>query len=164
MRRIFAILASLVFLVFAAGFVAGVVPWWITSWVFPPSFLRFALFRFVGVVLIVAGAPIILDSFARFAIQGLGTPTPILPAPCRDRTLSACAQPYVRWSNGCNSWAGACCSAVSVGSATGRRFGWLFLFVVLYEEPTLRHTFGEEYNIFCQNVPRWIPRTHPRHT
>jgi protein-S-isoprenylcysteine O-methyltransferase Ste14 len=37
---------------------------------------------------------------------------------------------------------------------------WLVvhLFVVLYEEPTLARTFGEEYAAFRANVPRWIPR------
>jgi protein-S-isoprenylcysteine O-methyltransferase Ste14 len=32
------------------------------------------------------------------------------------------------------------------------------LFVQLYEEPTLRNLFGAEYEEYCRNVPRWIPR------
>jgi protein-S-isoprenylcysteine O-methyltransferase Ste14 len=32
------------------------------------------------------------------------------------------------------------------------------LFVVCYEEPTLRRQFGESYTEYCQSVPRWIPR------
>ena len=35
------------------------------------------------------------------------------------------------------------------------------LFVLAYEEPTLRKTFGREYEIFCRNVPRWLPRLTP---
>jgi protein-S-isoprenylcysteine O-methyltransferase Ste14 len=35
------------------------------------------------------------------------------------------------------------------------------LFVVLYEEPTLTSTFGDEYREFRDNVPRWIPRLKP---
>jgi protein-S-isoprenylcysteine O-methyltransferase Ste14 len=31
------------------------------------------------------------------------------------------------------------------------------LFVVLYEEPTLRRTFGPEYEAYCQRVRRWWP-------
>jgi protein-S-isoprenylcysteine O-methyltransferase Ste14 len=40
---------------------------------------------------------------------------------------------------------------------------WLFshLFVLAYEEPALRKTFGAEYDAFCANVPRWIPRLSP---
>jgi protein-S-isoprenylcysteine O-methyltransferase Ste14 len=32
------------------------------------------------------------------------------------------------------------------------------LFVFLYEEPTLRETFGADYEEYCRNVPRWWPR------
>jgi len=43
--------------------------------------------------------------------------------------------------------------------------GWLVmhLFVRIYEEPTLRKSFGAEYEIFCAHVPRWIPRFTPWH-
>ena len=30
--------------------------------------------------------------------------------------------------------------------------------VVLYEEPTLRKIFGAEYEEYCRNVRRWLPR------
>jgi protein-S-isoprenylcysteine O-methyltransferase Ste14 len=32
------------------------------------------------------------------------------------------------------------------------------LFVVLYEEPTLRRTFGDEYEAYFGRVSRWLPR------
>ena len=32
------------------------------------------------------------------------------------------------------------------------------LFVLLYEEPTLRHKFGAAYERYCASVPRWLPR------
>ncbi len=35
------------------------------------------------------------------------------------------------------------------------------LFVRLYEEPTLRRMFGAEYEEYCRNVPRWLPRVRP---
>jgi len=40
---------------------------------------------------------------------------------------------------------------------------WLLfhLFVLVYEEPTLRTSFGSEYKVFCAEVPRWIPRLTP---
>jgi protein-S-isoprenylcysteine O-methyltransferase Ste14 len=34
-------------------------------------------------------------------------------------------------------------------------------FVVVYEEPTLRRTFGAAHATFSANVPRWIPRLSP---
>ena len=165
MRRISAILGSLVFLVIAPGFVAGVVPWWITGWVFRPPFLGFALFRFVGVALIVAGAPMILDSFARFAIQGLGTPAPVLPA--KHLVITGLYR-YVRNPMYVGVTAVIIGQALLLGSVRLLIYGaavWLafFIFVLVYEEPILRHTFGAEYDVFCQKVPRWIPRTRPWH-
>jgi protein-S-isoprenylcysteine O-methyltransferase Ste14 len=35
------------------------------------------------------------------------------------------------------------------------------LFIVVYEEPTLRRLFGEDYERYCRNVRRWIPRLTP---
>ncbi len=35
------------------------------------------------------------------------------------------------------------------------------LFVRFYEEPTLRHKFGADYEQYCRNVPRWWPRLRP---
>ncbi len=32
------------------------------------------------------------------------------------------------------------------------------LFVIGYEEPTLRRTFGDTYTAYLDTVPRWIPR------
>ena len=32
------------------------------------------------------------------------------------------------------------------------------LFVLFYEEPTLRRQFGEEYERYRKQVPRWIPK------
>jgi protein-S-isoprenylcysteine O-methyltransferase Ste14 len=32
------------------------------------------------------------------------------------------------------------------------------LFVIFYEEPTLRRQFGESYEAYRRSVPRWIPK------
>ena len=58
---------------------AGLVPWSITHWEFRPPFFDLEATRAVGMLLIVAGLPGLVDSFARFALQGLGTPAPIAP-------------------------------------------------------------------------------------
>lgn len=34
-------------------------------------------------------------------------------------------------------------------------------YLILAEEPQLRRKFGESYRIYCEQVPRWIPRTTP---
>jgi len=37
-------------------------------------------------------------------------------------------------------------------------FMGVHLFVVLYEEPTLKHKFGALYEDYLKRVPRWIPK------
>ena len=49
--------------------------------------------------------------------------------------------------------AGVCMAALGV-----------VLFVLLYEEPHLRKIFGADYEEYCRNVPRWIPRLRQRCT
>ena len=38
----------------------------------------------------------------------------------------------------------------------------VYLFIRVYEEPTLRRTFGEEYEVYCSGVGRWLPRWSTR--
>ena len=40
-------------------------------------------------------------------------------------------------------------------------FACFHLFILLYEEPHLKKVFGKEYDDYCQNVRRWIPRLSP---
>lgn len=35
------------------------------------------------------------------------------------------------------------------------------MYFLMYEEPGLERRFGEEYRLYKQNVPRWIPRHTP---
>src|SRR5438270_411281 len=71
MRRAPAIIGSAIFLVIAPGSLAVYVPWYFTQWHFEPAL--FPIARVIGGILIAGGLPILLDSFARFALQGLGT-------------------------------------------------------------------------------------------
>src|SRR5260370_12803585 len=79
MRRLAAIIGSAIFLVIAPGTLAVYVPWTLSRWHVKPPLLGFFSFRVIGALLIAAGVPVLLDSFGRFAIQGLGTPAPIAP-------------------------------------------------------------------------------------
>ena len=162
-RKIPAIVASAVFLVIAPGFVAGLVPWWISHWRLEDSFFGMPLFRLTGVILVTLGIIGLLDSFVRFAVQGLGTPAPVFPT--RHLVVTGLYR-FVR-----NPMYVAVVStnlgqSFILGNVTLVAYGtivWLLchLFVLLYEEPTLRATFGSEYRLFCAAVPRWIPRATP---
>ena len=163
MRRILAIVGSAIFLVIAPGIVAGYVPWRICRWHVEAPLLGTSSLRLVGVLLIAAGLPVLLDSFARFALQGLGTPAPIFPT--RHLVVSGLFR-YVR-----NPMYVAVVSLILgqglfFGSLRVLEYGfavWVgfYLFVLIYEEPTLRKSYGPEYEEFCANVPRWIPQLRP---
>src|SRR5207244_5989986 len=79
MERTSAIAVSAIFAIIAPGTVAGIIPWWISRWKIQAPFLNFYGFRVIGVLFILLGLPVLLDSFARFALQGLGTPAPPFP-------------------------------------------------------------------------------------
>src|SRR6266566_2196969 len=79
MKRTSAIAVSAIFAISAPGTVAGIVPWWISRWKMQAPFLHFYGFRVIGILFILASLPVLLDSFARFALQGLGTPAPAFP-------------------------------------------------------------------------------------
>src|SRR5438067_18487 len=59
-----AIFGSAAFLIMAPGSVAGLAPWWISHWQVETPFFGMPAFRFLGVVLIVAGVIGLLDSFS----------------------------------------------------------------------------------------------------
>jgi protein-S-isoprenylcysteine O-methyltransferase Ste14 len=159
MRKFLAMVGSAVFLVIAPGFVAGWMPWWISHWRIEAPFFGMQLFRFVGAALLTVGVVVLLDSFLRFALQGIGTPAPVFPT--RHLVVSGLYR-YVR---------NPMYVAVEITIlGQGLIFGnlWLLaygglvfllfhLFVLFYEEPTLKATYGSEYESFCAQVPRWIP-------
>ena len=163
MHRARAILGSAIFLTMAPGTVAVYVPWRISHWHFDTPLFGFFAFRWVGGLMIVAGLPVLLDSFVRFAIQGLGTPAPV--APPQHLVVSGLYR-YVRNPMYVALLAMILGQGLLLGSLQLLEYGiaiWLafFLFVVLYEEPALRNKFGGKYELFCARVPRWIPRLTP---
>jgi protein-S-isoprenylcysteine O-methyltransferase Ste14 len=153
---VLAIVGSAVLLVIAPGLVAGLVPWWISRWRLEAGFFGMPLFRFAGGKLIPLVAIGLLDSFLRFAVQGVGTPAPVFPT--RHLVVTGLYR-YVR-----NPMYVARVSAILrggliLGNVTLLEYGglvWLLfhLFVLLYEEPTLRASFDSEYKLFCTEVPR----------
>ena len=160
MQRTIAVLGSAVFFVVAPFTLAGLVPWWMTGWRLQPPFLDLELTRGLGAIMILAGVPGLVDSFARFALQGLGTPAPI--APTRNLVVSGLYR-YVRNPIYVAVVAIILGQGVLIGDWRVIVYGavlWIFfhVWVVAYEEPTLEQTFGREYEAFRVGVPRWIPR------
>jgi protein-S-isoprenylcysteine O-methyltransferase Ste14 len=163
MSRALAIAGSAVFLVIAPGFVAGLVPWWISHWRFEGPFFGLLLCRIAGGLLIGLGLIGLLDSFARFALQGLGTPSPVFPT--RHLVVTGLYR-YVRNPMYVGVVSAIAGQGLLFGNVRLLEYGalaWLLfhVFVLAYEEPVLRATFGSEYEVFCKEVPRWIPRLAP---
>jgi protein-S-isoprenylcysteine O-methyltransferase Ste14 len=163
MRRILAIVSSAIFLVIAPGIVVGYIPWRICRWQVEAPLGGIFSFRILGVLLIAAGLPVLLDSFARFALQGLGTPAPIFPT--RHLVVSGLYR-YVRNPMYVAVAALIFGQGLFFGDVHVLEYGiavWaaFHLFILLYEEPTLRTTYGSQYEAFCANVHRWVPRLRP---
>jgi protein-S-isoprenylcysteine O-methyltransferase Ste14 len=67
---------SAAFFALAPGVVAGLIPWLLTDWrmqAAPPAV------HVTGGVLIALGLAFLLHAFARFVVEGLGTPAPVAP-------------------------------------------------------------------------------------
>jgi len=163
MKRSWAALGSSVFFVGAPGTAAGLIPWLLTRWTFRPLPPDLEPLRVVGAVLIAAGLIPLVESFARFAWSGLGTPAPIAPT---TRLVVTGFYRYVR-----NPMYVGVLSIILGQALLFAHAGLLWLsaimliafhvFVIGYEEPTLSRTFGDDYARFRANVPRWLPRLRP---
>lgn len=163
MNRVIASIGSIIFLLVAPGVFAGVIPWWFSQWRVNPSALDATWLKIIGAALVAFGLLLLLDSFARFALQGIGTPAPVLPT--RYLVVTG-AYRHVRNP----IYVAVVALILGQGFLFAREglllYGaimWLafHLFVIAYEEPTLRSTFGAEYDRFAANVPRWLPRIRP---
>jgi protein-S-isoprenylcysteine O-methyltransferase Ste14 len=156
MRKVWAVIGSAIFLLAAPGFVAGLVPWWITHWKFGSALPL----RLLGGGITAIGILGLLDCFRRFALQGIGTPAPVFPT--RHLVVTGFYL-YVRNPMYLSLLTTILGQGVLFGNVEVIEYGaivWLLfhLFVLIYEEPTLRSTFGAEYQSYCAEVPRWIPR------
>ena len=160
MSRVQAALGSGLFLFAAPGVMAGLVPWLLTGWgsTDPPMAVAAGC-----AILIVAGAAVVLLAFARFVLEGRGTPAPIAPT---DTLVVGGLYRYVRNPMYVAVTALIIGQGLLFGSVAVLEYGaivWaaFFVFVLGYEEPVLGEQFPEEYKRYRGNVRRWIPRITP---
>lgn len=161
MRKPSAIVGSAVFFILAPGVVAGLVPWLLAA--------RYGIavapwpLVVAGGLLVATALAVLLHAFARFALEGKGTPAPVAPT---DRLVVGGAYRYVR-----NPMYAAVISiilgqalifahwplvayAALVGAA-------MAAFVRGYEEPVLARRYGAQYEAYRDAVPGWLPRLTP---
>ena len=158
--RLRAALGSLAFLILAPGVAAGVVPWMLTGWEtrspWPPL-------QIAGVALVAGGAAVLLHAFARFVVEGTGTPAPVAPT---ERLVVGGLYRHVRNPMYIAVTATLAGQALILGRPGLLAYAAVFVaavaaFVHFYEEPTLAQRYGQQYEAYRRAVPRWWPRWRP---
>lgn len=116
--------------------------------------------QIIGMVIGAAGAAIALWCIFAFATIGKGTPMPLDPP---RRLVIKGPYRYVR--NPMYLGAGLALASAALFYESFPLLGYAgffflatHIFVLWYEEPTLRETFGQEYEAYCRQVRRWWPR------
>lgn len=158
-------LRIITYALFFIGLVLIYVPAQILTWTGIAAPSKFAVQRIAGALLGGFGGAITLWCILVFAMTGGGTPAPFDPP---GRLVVEGPYRYVR-------------NPMYVGAAltlAGAALFWdawpllvyavLFLlvahlFIITYEEPTLRRSFGRTYEDYCRHVRRWWPHPAPHH-
>ncbi len=158
-----AVVGSFVFFWIAPVAVAGVGPFALVGWTLQPPLLGLAGGRVAGVAAIAVGLGCLLDCFARFALEGRGTPAPIAQT---EVLVASGLYRFVRNPMYVSVLIVISGQALFMGQALLFAYASLMLVVfhlnvLCYEEPTLRRRFGESYETYCLHVGRWWPRPVP---
>ncbi len=122
--------------------------------------------QIAGMVVGAAGAALALWCISTFASVGRGTPAPFDPP---RRLVIRGPYRFVRNPMYLGAGLALAGAALFYGSLpilgyTGLFFLALHPFVVWYEEPTLRRSFGPEYEAYRNRVGRWWPRARADET
>ena len=139
--------------------------WLLPQWLgFHVDTAAAARWRWIAAAPSVLGFAVALRCVWDFGRTGHGTPAPIAPP---KRLVVVGFYRYVRnpmYLGFFTGWTGLW---VVFGHANAAAIAVACLvvlgvnaFVMLYEEPTLRRMFGAEYDEYCRNVRRWLPRLH----
>jgi protein-S-isoprenylcysteine O-methyltransferase Ste14 len=151
-----------------ASLIVGAAFFALWFWLLPP-WLGFRVdttgatrWRWLAAVPSVVGFAVALRCVWDFGWTGHGTPAPVAPP---KRLVVVGFHRYLRnpmYSGFFVGWIGLWvvfgrASLAAIVVACTAILG-IAAFVLLYEEPTLRKMFGGDYEEYCRNVRRWIPR------
>ena len=152
-------LKTLIFTILVPGTVLGIVPWLLLQWsgevLTPPSSVWL-----IGLFPLLVGIVLYFWCAGAFTFIGKGTPAPV------DAPVFLVKEGLYRWVRN-PMYIGV--FSVLIGEAILYHslflVGYMLLagivvhlFVVFYEEPSLRRRFGESYERYLRTVPRWLPR------
>lgn len=156
-------LRSLLWAILLPGFFAGYLPWRFLG-LARASVDMFRAVHVVGLLCIGFGAALLAACILEFARSGTGTLSPVDPP--RHLVVRGLYQ-YVRNP----MYLGVTTIVLGEALLTQSRAlavycaMWVLgvnVFVIGYEEPTLRRLFGASYEEYTQQVDRWIPRCRSR--
>jgi protein-S-isoprenylcysteine O-methyltransferase Ste14 len=135
--------------------------WLLPRWLGFRATTDAAAWRWLAAFPSVLGFSVALRCIWDFGWTGRGTPAPIAPP---QKLVVVGFYRYVRnpmYVGFAMSWIGlwivfghANPAAIAAVAAVALA---VHLFVVFYEEPTLRQKFGADYEAYCRNVNRWWP-------
>jgi protein-S-isoprenylcysteine O-methyltransferase Ste14 len=116
-----------------------------------------------GALLVAAGVGFVAHTVIRFAVEGLGTPSPV--APTRNLVVGGVYR-YLRNPVYVAAIAAIVGQAALLGRAGLLAYAAIFWVVVasfvrFHEEPTLSARYGEAYAAYRTAVPGWRPRLTP---
>ena len=158
-RRLFALCRALI-----------VAPLFISLWTyFVPRWMAgnsaFDSPRPLGWIVVAIGAIVGLPCVWEFAWRGLGTPAPFDPP---RRLVITGPYRFVRNPMYVGMGIALLGEGLVYPNLTRLMLAMIVLlwavvtlFVIGYEEPTLRAMFGADYEAYCHSVRRWIPRLRP---
>ena len=150
---------NLLFTILQPGLVAGLIPLWITGFRINSIFDEvWQLHHYVGTIAFLIGFVIMLWCIISFAVKGRGTLSPV------DPTKKLVITGLYKLSRN-PMYVGVL--MILIGEVIFFQsyqlliylllvFSAFNIFILLIEEPRLRKDFGEEYNLYCQKVRRWI--------
>lgn len=156
-------IGTIIFALLVPGTVIVIVPWRLSGWRLAEPFFGWTGIRWIGLALVMVGLPVVAKAMVRFVREGLGTPSPTFPT---ERLVVTGPNRYVRNP----MYIGVLSMIVGEALIFGSRAVLVYalclaaafhVFVVFYEEPTLRRRFGAEYEAYARDVHRWRPRVKP---
>jgi protein-S-isoprenylcysteine O-methyltransferase Ste14 len=157
-RRPSAAAGSALFFAVAPGVVAGLVPYLLTAWEvdaewWPPL-------RVLGAIVVIVGAAVLVHAFARFVVEGLGTPAPVAPT---EHLVVGGLYRYVRNVMYIAVTAAIVGQALLLGSVpllvyAALAWATMAAFARFHEEPALARRYGAQYEAYRRAVPAWWPR------
>jgi protein-S-isoprenylcysteine O-methyltransferase Ste14 len=141
--------------------------WLLPQWLGFDIEAKVSPWRWLAVIPSVCGFAIALRCVWDFGWTGHGTPAPVVPP---KNLVIVGFYRYVRnpmYVGFAVGWIGLWivfghAHLPTIGAVLLVALG-IHLFVLLYEEPTLREKFDGDYEDYCHNVRRWFPRVHAWH-